>query len=102
MVCLSRREDVRRPAVRIAVRSVAPLSGGIGITVVAIQQASAWSWSSPQTLVTLAAGVTITLGFVLTQLRAAGPLVDVRLLGRRAFLANLVVLGAWCSSACSR
>ncbi|MDO8209091.1 DHA2 family efflux MFS transporter permease subunit [Conexibacter sp. CPCC 206217] len=93
MVHIARPDDSRQPGVRIAARSVVLLVGGIGTTVLAIQQASVWSWGSPATLLTLTAGLALTAWFVVGQLRATSPLVDVRLFARRAFLGNLVVLG---------
>jgi EmrB/QacA subfamily drug resistance transporter len=93
LVHVARPPDERRPDVTIRPGSVIALVAGIGLTVLAVQQASTWSWTSPATLLTLVAGVLITAGFVVGQLRARDPLVQVRLFAQRAFLGNVVVLG---------
>jgi EmrB/QacA subfamily drug resistance transporter len=71
----------------------AMLVGGVLLTVLAIQESSRWSWSST-TWTVLAVGVLLIAVFAVHQLLVTDPLVDVRLLGRRAFLgANLAVAG---------
>ena len=73
--------------------ALALLVGGLGSTVLAVQEAAAWGWDSPLTLVVLAVGVAATATFVVTQARVPDPLVDVRLLRRRAFLGDVAVNG---------
>ena len=74
-------------------RVVCASGGGVGATVLALQQASYWSWTSPATLLTLAAGLALTAGFAIHQLRDADPVVNVRLFARRGYAADVLVLG---------
>ena len=93
LVRVARPENVRSPAATVRAGSVVLLVLGVGTTVLAVQQAAAWGWDSPATLLSLAAGLTLSAVFVMTQLRTAEPLVEVRLFARRAFLGNVIVLG---------
>ncbi len=93
MVRIARPENTRNADAAIRLGSVALLVVGIGTSVLAIQQATVWGWSSPATIVLLAGGVGVTVWFVITQLHAANPLVDVRLFGRRTFVGNVIVIG---------
>jgi fucose permease len=79
--------------VTISAGSVLLLVVGIATTVLAVQQANAWSWLSPATLLTLATGLLLSTWFVLVQLRSGDPLVRVRLFARRSFAGNVAVLG---------
>ena len=66
---------------------------GVGLTVLAIQEASRWTWTSPLTWSVLSVGLVLAALFVRAQLRSDSPLVNVRLLERRPFLADNVVMG---------
>lgn len=66
----------------------------VAATVYALQQAGTWGWGSARTWTVLAAGLVVLAGFVLVQLRESDPLVQVRLLARRAFLGDVLVLFA--------
>ncbi|MET1003991.1 MAG: MFS transporter [Propionibacteriaceae bacterium] len=93
MVRVARPENTRQPGAVIRAGDVALLVLGLASTVLAIQQGSVWSWTSPATLVLLGAGIVITAWFVIIQLRSPNPLVDLRLFSRPAFLGNVVVVG---------
>ena len=45
------------------------LVGGLGATVLAVQEAASWGWHSALTLGVLAAGLVATAAFVVTQAR---------------------------------
>jgi EmrB/QacA subfamily drug resistance transporter len=92
LVAIAKPAQVTRPG-RISPGALALLVGGLGATVLAVQEAAAWGWDSPLTLVVLAVGVAATATFVVTQARVPDPLVDVRLLRRRAFLGDVAVNG---------
>ena len=92
LVAIARPEQVVRPG-RISGTALALLVGGLGATVLAVQQAATWGWDSPLTLGVLAAGGAATAVFVITQSRAADPLVDVGLLRHRAFLGDVAING---------
>jgi len=93
MVHIARPVNTAQPGVAIPARSVLMLVVGIATTVLAVQQANSWSWTSPVTLLTLAAGLLISTVFMMSQLRSRDPLVQVRLFARRAFAGDLAVLG---------
>ena len=89
LVRVAKPANVAIPGSRMRYVDAALLVGGVLLTVLAIQQSSSWSWSST-TRPVLALGVLFLAVFTVHQLVMADPLVNVRLLGRRAFLgANL-------------
>jgi EmrB/QacA subfamily drug resistance transporter len=67
-------------------------AAGMGLTVLGLQQASVWGWSSPLTLLCLIAGITVVGFFIRWELRADHPLVPLRLFKNRAFAMDNVVL----------
>lgn len=93
LVRVARPRNTPDRSVEIKSRFVALLICGVGLTVLGIQQAGQWGWGSLPTLLTIGVGLLTAGWFVVDQLRARQPLVDVRLFAQRAFLANLVVLG---------
>lgn len=93
LVHVARPDNAKGQPTSIRAGAVALLVGGVASTVLALQQASRWGWGSPATLIVLVAGVGLTTWFVLSQLRATEPLVDVRLFAKRAFSGDLIVAG---------
>jgi EmrB/QacA subfamily drug resistance transporter len=79
---------------RISAGQTLMLMTGVGATVYALQQSSAWHWTSPATIGVLGGGVIVLAMFVWLQLRDRDPLVDVRLFTNRAFVGDSVVLFA--------
>jgi hypothetical protein len=77
---------------RIDVRGAALISGGMGIAVLGLQQASAWGWSSPATWACLVVGVALLVAFVRYELRITQPLVPLRLFANRGFAVDNAVL----------
>lgn len=92
MVRIARPENVGRPGT-IKPTSLLLLVGEVGLTVLAVQQASRWSWTSPLTMALLTAGVLLSVVFVRRQSVADDPLIDVHLLRRRPFLGNAAING---------
>jgi EmrB/QacA subfamily drug resistance transporter len=92
LVQISRPANVKTPGGPIRPGDVILLVGGVTLTVLAVQEASRWSLTSPLTLSVLAVGVLFSILFVRAQLRSDSPLVNVRLLGRPPFLADNVVM----------
>jgi hypothetical protein len=86
----ARPAQERRPA-PIAYRDAVLLCGGIGLTVLSLQQSAVWGWGG-RTLACLAAGLLVTALFVAVQLRKRNPLIDVRVFKIRAFAADSAVL----------
>lgn len=68
------------------------LAAALGPIVLGLQQSHAWGWTSPLTLSLVAVGGLLLVVFVVTQARAADPLVDVRLFAERQFCADSIVL----------
>ena len=73
-------------------RGLALIAPGVGLSVLGLQQASSWGWTSPATLGCIAAGAILLVAFVLVEARTASPLIDIRLFRVRAFLVENVVL----------
>lgn len=92
LVRRARPADPAQPSLTVGPWHVVLLVGSIATTVYALQQSAARTWTSPYTLLPLSAGLLLTAVFVIGQLRARDPLVQVRLLRHRAFLGNIVVL----------
>ena len=71
------------------------LSGWVGALMIALVQVSdsGWGWTDPRIVALLAATIALFAGFLFRELRAAEPLVPLRLLGRRVMAsANLIML----------
>ena len=99
LVAIAKPAQATRPG-RIRAGALALLVGGLGATVLAVQEAAGWGWDSPLTLILLGAGVAATAAFVVTQARVADPLVDVGLLRRQALPRPTSRSTASCSSGC--
>ncbi|MGH8982960.1 MAG: MFS transporter [Acidimicrobiia bacterium] len=68
------------------------VAGGMGLSVLGLQQASVWGWGSAATIGAIAGGLAVLVGFVLYELRAASPLIRIRIFENRAFAAENAVL----------
>jgi len=73
---------------RLDVAGAVLLSLGVVALLVAVAQGNDWGWSSPAVVGLLAAAVVLLAVWAWWQLRADAPLVDLRLLGRRAVLSG--------------
>lgn len=65
---------------------------GMGLSVLGLQQASSWGWGSPATWGSIVAGLALLVLFSLYELRAANPLIRMRIFAVRAFFVENVVL----------
>jgi EmrB/QacA subfamily drug resistance transporter len=88
----ARPADTRRPT-PIDVRGAILVSGGMSLTVLALQQSANWGWGSVATWVCLAAGLVLLAVFVRFELRVPSPLIDVRIFSHSGFTADNVVMG---------
>jgi len=93
LVHVAQAPNLRQPGRQIRLLDTVLIASGLGLTVFAVQQSSAWGWTAPATVIGLAAGVVLTAVFVARQLRSKDPLIEVRLFARRAFLGDNVVMG---------
>ncbi len=83
--------EERHPA-PIDARGAVLVSAGMALSVVGLQQASAWGWDSPATWGCLVAGLALLAVFVRTELRTEQPLVPLRLFADRGFRIDNAVL----------
>ncbi|HEX2126098.1 MAG TPA: MFS transporter [Thermoleophilaceae bacterium] len=83
--------DERRPA-PIDWGGTALVAGGMGLSVLGLQQSSEWGWDSPFTWICIVAGIALLVAFVRYELRAEHPVIDVRIFQNRAFAADNLVL----------
>jgi EmrB/QacA subfamily drug resistance transporter len=87
----ARITDERRPA-PIDWGGTALIAGGMGLSVLGLQQSSEWGWDSPFTWICIVAGIALLVAFVRFELRTEHPVVEVRIFRNRAFAADNLVL----------
>jgi EmrB/QacA subfamily drug resistance transporter len=68
------------------------IAGGMGLSVLGLQQSSDWGWGNPVTWACIVAGLILLAVFVLRQLRVEHPLMRVRIFEDRGFAADNAVL----------
>jgi EmrB/QacA subfamily drug resistance transporter len=83
--------DERRPA-PIDWTGTGLIVGGMGLSVLGLQQSSEWGWGSPLTWICIAAGLVLLIAFVRYELRVEHPVMNVRIFQNRAFAADNLVL----------
>ncbi|MEM8587316.1 MAG: MFS transporter [Pseudomonadota bacterium] len=89
------RDPPRGSGVRLDVPGLVTLVAGLSLVVFAIMQGPDWGWAHLAIWLVLAAGLAITLLFVVVELRASRPLIDVVLFENGAFSAlNLTIVMA--------
>jgi len=91
LTALAKPDDRRTP---VPLDRLGALLGaaGMGLSVLGLQQSSDWGWGNPATIACIAAGVIVLAAFVRYELRAATPLVDMRMFRGRGFAAANGVL----------
>ena len=78
---------------RLDYRGAALITGGMGLTILGLQQSSVWGWSSVATWACIAAGVVLTCLFIAYERRAIDPLLRLDIFRSRAFALDNLVLG---------
>lgn len=73
-------------------RGTVLVSGGMGLTVLGLQQSSVWGWNGAATWVSIVAGVALLVAFVFYELRIDSPLIQIRRFADRGFAIDNVVL----------
>jgi EmrB/QacA subfamily drug resistance transporter len=91
--------DVRNPS-PVDWQGAALIVAGMALTVLGIQQSTAWGWDEPATLGSIVLGLLILLAFVRVELRTQDPLIDVgAMAANRPFaidnLLTFLVFGPW-------
>ncbi len=84
-------ENVRHPA-PIDYRGTVLITGGMGLTVLGLQQASVWGWGSATTWICIAVGLAILAAFVVYELRVENPLLRLEVFRDRAFSVDNIIL----------
>lgn len=77
---------------KIDFRGAALITVGMALSVLGLQQASAWGWSDWRTWACIVVGFLILALFVLVELRTPVPLINVRIFADRAFTIDNAVL----------
>jgi EmrB/QacA subfamily drug resistance transporter len=73
-------------------RGAVLVSGGMGLLVLGLQQASVWGWSDVKTWGSIVLGVVLLAAFVAYELRVPNRLVQLRIFQSRAFAVDNIVL----------
>jgi hypothetical protein len=68
------------------------IAGGMGLSVLGLQQSSVWGWGSPATWGCIVVGLVLLAAFVRHELSAEHPLMRVRIFQNRAFAIDNAVL----------
>jgi MFS family permease len=71
---------------------VALIGAGMGLSVLGLQQSSAWGWDNPVTWACIVVGVLLLVAFVLRQLRVENPLMRMSIFRDRGFAGDNAVL----------
>jgi EmrB/QacA subfamily drug resistance transporter len=91
LIWKSKPDDVKHPT-RLDYRGTVLVSGAMGLLVLGLQQSSVWGWGAIQTWACIAAGVVMGVAFVLWELRADSPLLELRIFRDRGFAVENIVL----------
>jgi EmrB/QacA subfamily drug resistance transporter len=91
--------DIKRPA-KLDVRGAVLIVVGMALTVLGIQQSTAWGWGSPATWLSIIAGIAILALFVAVERKTEDPLIDINaMLANRPFavdnLLTFLVFAPW-------
>ncbi len=84
-------DNTKHPA-PLDYRGAVLISAGMGLAVLGLQQSSVWGWGDPKTWLCIAAGIALIAGFVLYELRATNPLMQIRTFADRAFAVDNAIL----------
>lgn len=91
LTLMSKPVDSREPA-KLDFPGLVLIAGGMGLSVLGLQQASSWGWTSPATIGCIVVGLVLLVVFGLFEWRSSHPLIRVRIFTERAFLVENVVL----------
>ncbi len=91
LIWMSRPDNEKRPT-KLDYRGTALVTGGMGLTVLGLQQSAAWGWGSAATWGCIVVGILLMVAFVAWELRAPTPLLDLRIFADRRFAVENIVL----------
>ncbi len=92
LIWWSKPEDESHPT-KIDWRGTGLIVGGMALTVLGLQQASVWGWSSAATWSCIVVGLVLIAAFVRVELRTDEPLLRLQIFNDRGFAVDNVVLG---------
>jgi MFS family permease len=92
IVATTPETPVRRAA-RLDVLGAVLLAAGLSTVLLAVSEGSSWGWLSAPVLGLLAIGTVLLVVYVVTALRRTDPILDLRVLARRAALIGVVTGG---------
>ena len=84
-------EDTRKEA-RVDVPGLILVAAGMALSVLGLQEAARWGWTSPLTIGCLAGGTLLLVAFVALELRTKEPLIQMRIFANQAFAVENAVL----------
>ncbi len=91
LIWKSKPDDEKHPA-PIDNTGTALITGGMGLSVLALQQSSIWGWGDAKTWICLAAGLALLAAFVRYELRTENPLLRLEIFKDRAFAVDNIIL----------
>ncbi|MGH9027394.1 MAG: MFS transporter, partial [Acidimicrobiia bacterium] len=92
LTAVAKPPDQFQPA-RLDYRGLVLIAGGMALSVLGLQQSSAWGWDSVATWGCIVGGLLLLVAFVLLELRTDSPLIRMNIFRIRAFFVeNLVLL----------
>jgi EmrB/QacA subfamily drug resistance transporter len=89
-------DNDRRPS-PIDVPGAVLVAAGMGLSVLGLQQAAQWGWTSVATWGCIVGGLLVLCVFVAYELRVPNPLIDLRIFAHRGFTADNLVLFLVCA-----
>jgi EmrB/QacA subfamily drug resistance transporter len=84
-------ENERHPS-PMDYRGTLLITGGMGLTVLGLEQSSVWGWGSVSTWACIVIGLVVMAAFVAWELRTTHPLLELKIFRQPAFAADNVVL----------
>ena len=91
LIYWSKPSDTRHPA-PLDISGALLVTGGMGFSVLGLQQASDWGWSSWETIGSIAVGTALLIAFFVRELKIENPLIRVRIFTDRSFSSQNAVL----------
>lgn len=91
LTVVAKPASTRRPA-PLDYRGLVLIAGGVGLSILGLQQSSIWGWGSPATWLCIVGGLALVGVFVAAELRTAVPLIQLGIFRIRAFAVENVVL----------
>ncbi|MGH2961361.1 MAG: MFS transporter [Solirubrobacterales bacterium] len=91
LTAISKPVSAKAPA-PLDYRGTVLIAGGMGLSVLGLQQSAVWGWGDPATWACIAAGAALLVAFVAYERRTSDPLIRVRIFRDRGFTIDNAVL----------